>query len=154
MNLKRSLAIMVAFSFLIQYYFMPLVMVDRVSNFTNNTGKFYMSVAMALCMGVLEVFMHDMALSLGTWHYYAGLIGLLVVVTSFYRKQKYITDKEYLKGMIEHHSMAVLTSKEIMMKSEDKHVKEFAKHVVKQQEAEINYMNRMLGKKVKKNRIK
>jgi uncharacterized protein (DUF305 family) len=56
----------------------------------------------------------------------------------------YIDDEEYLKEMIEHHSMAILTSDEILQKTSSKRVKKLAESILTTQEKEIEYMKQLL----------
>ena len=58
-----------------------------------------------------------------------------------------INDKEYLKEMIEHHSMALLTSEEIETKSSNYKVKKLAKNIINNQTNEIEYMRKLLKEK-------
>jgi uncharacterized protein (DUF305 family) len=71
------------------------------------------------------------------------LIGTMIYV---YRNQIGINDKQYLEGMIEHHSMAILTSQEIIKKSDDYNVLKLAKTIVQQQEDEIKKMREIISK--------
>jgi uncharacterized protein (DUF305 family) len=61
-----------------------------------------------------------------------------------YRNQIYIEDKDYLEEMIEHHSMAILTSDEILQKTKSERVKKLAETIVTTQEKEIEYMKQLL----------
>ena len=56
----------------------------------------------------------------------------------------YIDDKEYLKEMIEHHSMALLTSEEILQKTSSERVKKLAETIVETQQKEIDYMRDLI----------
>jgi uncharacterized protein (DUF305 family) len=47
--------------------------------------------------------------------------------------------------MIEHHSMALLTSNEILQKTSSERVKRLAENIISTQEAEIEYMNNLLN---------
>ena len=49
--------------------------------------------------------------------------------------------------MIEHHSMALLTSQEILKKTDDYDVSKLAKNIIQTQEDEIKIMRRLLEKK-------
>ena len=55
-----------------------------------------------------------------------GLIMVVIFITCI-RKQLFITEKQYISGMIPHHSMAILTSEEIVKKSNNREVSELAK---------------------------
>jgi hypothetical protein len=131
-------------SFIIQYFIMSAVMVDKWSNITNSIGKVYMATLMAL---FIEVVMHDhqySVFSLNTYLITAALIGTTIYL---YRKQMGINDKQYLAGMIEHHSMALLTSEEIVNKTDDYNVAKLAKNIIQTQTDEIREMRELLAKK-------
>jgi hypothetical protein len=73
------------------------------------------------------------------------LIGLPLIIFSFVsiRYQFLITDKQFLLGMIPHHSMAVHMSKQLVNK--ETKFKDFAKGIIHQQEKEIEFMKRYLS---------
>jgi Ca2+/Na+ antiporter len=125
---------------------MPVIMVETISDVTNSLGKTYMAVIMGICMLFLEVFMHDHQYSVFSTYLYIGLIIVLAVFIYLYRKQVAIKDKQYLEGMIEHHSMALLTSKEILKKTDDYNIAKLAKNIIEAQENEIKLMRGLLNK--------
>ncbi len=137
---------MMILSFIIQFLVMSLIMSNSVGNITFSVGKFYISVIMALLMGLVEVFMFDLHMygHFVSLSYYLSLSLALFVFLYLYRNQMYIYDEDYLKEMIEHHSMALLTSEEILQKTNSERVKKLAENIVSTQEAEINYMNQLL----------
>ena len=110
MKLIYSLWFMMIGSFIIQIMFMSGIMTNSYKNITFSIGKFYMSVIMALLMGLLEVLMYDNHMNALSVYYYLSLGFLLVTFIYLYRNQVYIEDKDYLNEMIEHHSMALLRS--------------------------------------------
>jgi uncharacterized protein (DUF305 family) len=57
-----------------------------------------------------------------------------------------IKDKQYLEGMIEHHSMALLTSKEILKKTDDYNIAKLAKNIIQTQKDEIREMGELVKK--------
>ena len=57
-----------------------------------------------------------------------------------------VNDKEYLKGMIEHHSMALHTSDEILKKTDNYHIAKLAKNIIQKQQDELREMNDLLQK--------
>ena len=63
-----------------------------------------------------------------------------------YRNQVAIYDKEYLKGMIEHHSMALLTSEEILKKTDNYDIAKLAKNIIQTQQDEIREMEGLVKK--------
>ena len=145
MNLFHSVWFMLVGSFFIQFVLMSLIMSNSISNITFSVGKFYISVIMALLMGLLEVFMYDFNSMSGiSAPYYLSLIFALCVFLYLYRSQAYIYEKQYLEEMIEHHSMALLTSEEIQQKTNNERVKKLAENIVTTQEAEIKYMKQLI----------
>ena len=140
MKLIYSLWFMMISSFIIQMFVMSSIMTNSYKNITFSLGKFYMSVIMALLMGILEVLMYDNHMNTLSVYYYLSLFFVLVTFIYLYRNQIYINDKDYLNEMIEHHSMALLTSEEILQKTNSEKVKKIAENIVTTQEKEIEYM--------------
>jgi hypothetical protein len=137
-------------SFLIQYYAMPVIMTNKTENITNSVGKVYMSVIMAAMMGLLEVLL-PMDMGPKSAHHVASgaasfglfVLGLSTILGAFiylYKKQIGVNDVNYLSEMIEHHSMAVLTSGEIIKKTKNPKVKKLAKQILAKQKEEIKIM--------------
>jgi len=144
MEIIYSLWFMMIGSFIIEMIFMSSIMTNSYKNITFSLGKFYMSVIMALLMGLLEVLMYDIHMNMISLYYYLILFFMLSVFIYLYRNQIYIRDKDYLEEMIEHHSMAILTSEEILQKTESERVKKLAENIIDVQEKEIDYMKELL----------
>ena len=115
-----------------------------MANITNSLGKVYLSIIMGLYMMFLEIMMHDHQYNVFSMKYYIIIGCLLGFFIYLYRTQKYITDKEYLKEMIEHHSMALLTSNKILEKTDNYNVSKLAKNIIQKQEDEIRDMKGLL----------
>jgi len=144
MDLQFSVTFMVIGSFIIQMIFMSFIMTNYPQNITFSTGKFYMSCIMGLLMGLLEVLMHDVYMITISIYYYLFFIFFLFIFVYLYRNQMYIEDKDYLNEMIEHHSMALLTSEEILQKQPSERVKKLAENIISTQEKEIEYMRQLI----------
>ena len=119
-------------------------MINRRSEITNNLGKAYMSLIMGISMVFLEVMMHDHQYRVFSLNLYLILAAALGVCIYLYRKQVAIRDKQYLEGMIEHHSMALLTSEEILKKTDNYDVAKLAKNIIQTQKDEIMTMKDLL----------
>jgi len=145
--MRYSITIMVIGSFLIQYYIMSFLMTNDKKNIKNSLGKFYISGIMGLLMGILEVAMSDLSMMKISFKYYIPLVLILGCFVVAYRNQFYILDNEYLKEMIEHHSMAIFTSSEILDKTSDYDVAKIAKNIIENQNDEIIRMNELLSKR-------
>ena len=146
MKLSNSIIIMFIGSFIIQYFIMPPIMVNDRIYITNNIGKAYMGIFMGLCMVVLEIMMHDHQYGVLSVNWYAILVSLLALLIYLYRNQIAINDKQYLEGMIEHHSMALFTSDEILKKTDNYDIAKLAKNIKSQQTDELRVMNKLVNK--------
>jgi hypothetical protein len=133
-------------SFLIQYFLMPPIMVSNRRYITNNLGKAYMAVIMAIFMVFLEVMMHDHQYHILSFNLYTILAVGLVLFVYLYRNQIAIDDKQYLEGMIEHHSMGIFTSEEILNKTNDYNIAKLAKNIIQTQKDEIREMRELISK--------
>ena len=145
MNLQHGVIFMVIGSFIVQYVIMSAIMTNSYVNITNSMGKLYLSSIMAFMMGILEVFMHDSSHHTTHTSYYVPLFIGLAVALILYRFQIGVTDKQYLNEMIEHHSMAILTSDEILKKTSNYHVRRLASQIAETQQAEIKQMKEMIA---------
>ena len=146
MKIFHTLAIMFIGSFIIQYFFMSTIMTNSVENISNSLGKVYLSIIMGLYMMILEIIMHDHQYDVFSMRYYIIFGCLLGFFIYLYRTQKYISDSEYLKEMIEHHSMALLTSNKILEKTDDYNIAKLAKNIIQTQQDEIREMKELLQK--------
>ena len=140
MRILHTIFLMFIASFIVQYFLMSSIMANNFSNITNNLGKVYLSVIMGLYMVAIEIMMHDHQYNVFSVKYYGVLIFLLGIFIYLYRNQIAINDKQYLEEMIEHHSMALLTSNEILKKTDDYNITKLAKNIIQKQEDEISIM--------------
>jgi len=146
MRMVHTLVVMVVGSFLVQYFMMSFVMANKVSQITNNLGKLYVSIMMGLVMGILEVIMHDMTYNTLSFKLYV-ILGLSTMICIYlYKTQLFIDDIQYLDGMVEHHSMALLTSNKILEKSNNYEVVALAKNIIQTQKDEIVKMGKIKHK--------
>ena len=146
MKITHTMIIMFIGSFIIQYFLMPPIMISNTKYFTNNIGKAYSATIMAISMVILEIMMRDHQYHVLSLNLYLILFGLLAMFIYLYRKQIGINDKQYLEGMIEHHSMALLTSEEILKKTDNYDIAKLAKNIISQQTDELRTMNDLLKK--------
>jgi Ca2+/Na+ antiporter len=144
-DLLLSVLIMFFGSFIIQFGLMSMIMTDNFSNITISIGKIYLSLIMAFSMVVLELFMFYM--------HNKSIYNIIYIILCFipiiyliylYRNQEYIYDNDYLKEMIEHHSMAVLTSSNISFKTKNENVRNLANNIINVQKKEINEMKKII----------
>jgi hypothetical protein len=145
MDLWVSFWFMMVSSFVVQMSVMSLIMTNSYSDITFSVGKFYMATIMALLMGALEVLMYDIHMRTLSLAYYLAIFFLLVVFIYLYRNQVYVSDKDYLLEMIEHHSMALLTSDaRLDAELSSPRVQTLAKNIKDTQTREIAYMKQLI----------
>ena len=146
MKMMVGMIIMFVTTFMSQYFLMPPIFINNLNLHTNNLGKVYLSAFMGLFMVLVEAALHDYqyhVFSLKTYILLAIGLGLFFYL---YRNQVAVTDKEYLNGMIEHHSMAIFTSEEILKKTDNYDVAKLAKNIIQTQKDEIREMERLVKK--------
>lgn len=134
---------MLTASFITMYVVMYLHTYETGHVFFSAT-RLYMTVLMICPMALIMLgFMHKM--------YENRKINAVIVVAFiavfsislvFVRSQTFIGDVHYMKGMIPHHSIAILTSKRA--KITDPEVRELADNIIKAQEEEIAQMKELI----------
>ena len=119
---------------------MSYVMTNDIKNITHSNGKIYMSAIMGLFMVVLGVLLNNKI----DKKQLLIFTGCLILFIYLYKIQFGIDEKNYLQEMIEHHSMALLTSKQILKKTKNSVISNFATKILTTQEKEIDDMHYML----------
>jgi hypothetical protein len=146
MKLTHTMVVMFIGSFMIQYFLMPPIMVSNTIYITNNIGKAYLATIMGISMILLEIMMRDHQYHVLSVNWYVILFGLLAMFVYLYRKQIAIDDKQYLEGMIEHHSMALFTSEELLKKTDNYDISKLAKNIIEKQTDELRSMRELVAK--------
>jgi len=147
---------MVVFSFLVQYSIMSYTMTSNPHYVTNSLGKFYSAMMMAFLMGWLEVLLNILLMKKShpqhpqhppyvSWIMLVVLTVLSIVFYLLYRYQVGINDNQYMREMIEHHSMAIQTSQELLKRNDvNPDVRSIASSIVTAQTEEISTLKRLL----------
>ncbi|HWJ60350.1 MAG TPA: DUF305 domain-containing protein [Acidimicrobiales bacterium] len=73
----------------------------------------------------------------------AGGVALMAVALFLSRSQRFVDDREYMKGMVPHHSIAILTSEHADL--DDQRVCELANGIIKAQREEIAEMDWLIN---------
>lgn len=107
--------------------------------------RFYMALLMGAAMAIIMLgFMWKMhgnlKLNLGI---IAGALLLFSAALWLSRSQYFVDDPEYMKGMIPHHSIAILTSERADI--DDLRVRELADEIIKAQRREIKEMEWLIN---------
>ena len=111
--------------------------IDNWSDFRFSLNDFYM---VGLMTGWMLFFMGLFALKIRT-----GIFGLILIAVFFalIRTQAFVTEIQYLKGMIPHHSMAILMSKRLEKKPNS--IQHLLDQIIQTQKKEIIIMKQYLG---------
>lgn len=141
----RIFALTLVISFMLMYVVMFLN-VDQANHIYLSMTRFYMTTMMIAVMAVL------MVLTMGMM-YKNKKLNLIIMIASAtvfglslagVRTQTFVGDVQYMKGMIPHHSIAILTSKNAKIK--DPEVRKLADGIIATQEKEIAEMKRILAR--------
>ena len=128
-SLRFDVIYMLITGFILQYYVMSMI---ATNSFDNEYSR-----------GYHVRFLSHKMLTI-TYSYYIPLFTALITFIWLYRTQIGVNDKQYLNEMIEHHSMALLTSEQILEKTKNPQVKNLANKIINTQKREIQQMNKML----------
>ena len=131
---------MLVVSFIFMYGIMFLN-VDDTSHIYLSMTRTYMSLLMVATMAV------TMMLMMGKMYHNKRVNRIIIlsavvvfaVVLTCLRQQVFVGDIQYMKGMIPHHSSAIMTSKHADIK--DPAVKKLSEQIIKSQEEEIALMS-------------
>ncbi|GAA4904763.1 MULTISPECIES: DUF305 domain-containing protein [Mucilaginibacter] len=135
--------IMLALSFMIMYAVMYLNVYEWDHIYLNLT-RFYMTLLMICPMAVLMLMMMRNMYTDRKKNFLIMVFSIVIFGTALWgvRLQIAVGDIQWMKGMIPHHSIAVLTSKNAELK--DPEVRKLADSIVKAQQAEIIQMKKMI----------
>ena len=111
--------------------------IDKLDDFRFSLNDFYMT---GLMTGWMLFFM-----GLFTLNIHKAMGGLMVAVVFFalIRTQLFVTEVQFLRGMIPHHSMAVMLSKRLEKKPNS--IQHLLDQIIQTQEKQIVIMKSYLG---------
>ena len=142
-NNYKTLFLMLGISFVIMYSVM-FFNVDRLNHIYLSMTRLYMAILMVAPMAILMLGL--------MWKMFENKKTNIIIILSCIvifslalaglRTQTPISDEQYMKAMIPHHSSAILTSQEANI--EDPEVKELAESIIEAQEREIAQMKEIL----------
>ena len=131
-------------SFIIMYGVMFLN-VDEADHIYLSMTRLYMTLMMVTAMALLMLAMMRMIYKNRKLNVIIILSSTAVFILSLIgvRTQSFVGDVQYMKGMIPHHSIAIMTSKNANIK--DPEVRKLADGIFAAQEKEIAQMKRILA---------
>lgn len=141
-NAYRTFALMLAASFVLMYAVMFLN-VDRPAHIYLSTTRTYMTLLMVAPMAVLMLlFMphmyKDKARNVLILVGSAAVFGLALLGL---RTQTLVSDEQYMRAMIPHHSSAIMVSQQAEL--QDPELRQLAQDIIRAQEREIAQMERI-----------
>jgi len=161
--MSPELAILIMFiaSFIIGYVTMPIILGSSSPYVRFHKNKIFGALLMAFTMALVELFMHIGMLSMGKAIVYSVVIVLGCFIMKFLiQQQLFITKRDYLEGMIEHHAMGIamarkfeyideygkfLTMPPIIEQQTNKEIADLSKSIVSTQYNEIKLMDKLLN---------
>ena len=141
----KKFTLMMIISFFIMYVVMFLN-VDSIDHYHTSTTRIYMAILMVAPMAIVMMTMmgkmyRNKKKNAGI---VAGAIIVFIVILTALRTQTPVSDVQYMKAMIPHHSSAIMTSKHANIK--DPEVRKLADSIIASQEREIRQMEALLNR--------
>lgn len=125
-------------------YFLMYLNIYEISHFEFSQTRIFMAIMMGAVMAVVML--------LFMWNMYtnkkvnAAILGSAAIVFALMlflvRSQSTVDDTSWMRAMIPHHSIAILTSERANL--EDPRVQELADEIIEAQEREIQEMNDLI----------
>lgn len=144
LNPHAAILIMFTASVFIGYYTMPIIL-GYTSPYTRySSNKMLSALLMGILMALIEVLMHSGMLSVQVLiAYIIVLVVSALLVIALLQNQTLVDDRDFLRGMIEHHAMGVkMSEKFTSLPLND--ISRLANNIVSSQTVEIHQMEKML----------
>jgi hypothetical protein len=142
----RKLLLMATGSFVAMYVLMYM-MVDAFTDVYPNINQLYMAAMMTAPMVVIELlFMRAMFSNRRANVIIIAAAALTLIASiTLLRRQAGVSDTEFLRSMIPHHSAAVLMCERAPLK--DAEIKELCRGIISSQQGEIDWMKQKLARR-------
>ncbi len=139
----KMFVVMMVISFFIMYVVMFLN-IDKLAHYHTSATRIYMALLMVAPMGIVMMLMMGKMYPNKKYNTSIIIASIIVfgVVLAALRTQTPISDVQYMKAMIPHHSSAIMVSKHANLK--DLEVKQLSEQIIKSQEEEIAKMEAIL----------
>ncbi|CAN5219151.1 DUF305 domain-containing protein [soil metagenome] len=139
----KKFILMMAISFFIMYLVMFLN-IDKSDHYYTSATRIYMALLMVAPMAVVMMLMMGKMYPNKKYNTSIIICSIIVfgVVLAALRTQTPISDVQYMKAMIPHHSSAIMVSKHANIK--DPEVKQLSEGIIASQEKEIAEMKSII----------
>lgn len=131
--------LMIVFSYLLTSNNVMLTFRNGVYNHLN---KAYMALLMGVVMALIFYILLLFQGHFSKWLVITTILVIILVI--LIRQQTRVNDEQFLKGMIEHHDMALLMSDRIKEKTNKNNIYRFADWIIERQQEEIDYIKYLL----------
>ena len=141
----HHLGIMTALSFIAMYILM-YAMVNSFGDVFNNVNQVYMAGLMAAPMVLIELGVMRGMYADRRKNIIIAAISVVALIAFFLliRQQVAVTDRQFLRSMIPHHSGAILMCRNATITSPE--IRELCRTIIAGQEKEINQMKALLDR--------
>jgi uncharacterized protein (DUF305 family) len=139
----RHLAIMAVLSF-ISMYILMYAMVNTIGDVFNNFNQIYMAGLMTAPMVLIELAVMRAMYQDKRRNALIITVSMIALLGFFFliRQQAAISDQQFLRSMIPHHSGAMLMCERASI--QDPEIKQLCTNIISSQQAEINQMEAIL----------
>ncbi|MFA5071559.1 MAG: DUF305 domain-containing protein [Candidatus Pacearchaeota archaeon] len=132
----------------VHFFAMYLLMYSMVDNFSNiypNFNQFYMAGIMTSPMLILEIALMNKMYPNKKLNFLIVMLSIILFITLFLfvRNQTAISDEQFLKSMIPHHSAAILMCEKAQIT--DAEIKDLCERIISNQQSEIEFMKTKLS---------
>lgn len=134
----RSIFLMILLSIVVSYFVLSNVML--IGPIYNDLNKLYMSLLMGTSMGAIAVVTMPFQKKSYSIALFGASIVASVILIMMIRQQVFIDKTQFSKGMIQHHEMAILMSRQVLKHTANPTVKRLAENIINSQEKEIDQM--------------
>lgn len=137
--------IMMIISFIVMYIVMFLNM-DAIGHYHTSLTRIYMALLMVTPMALVMVMLMSKMYPNKKMNVAIIITSLVIFVVTLIalRTQVPVSDIQYMKAMIPHHSSAIMTSKNAAIS--DTEVKKLSEQIIRSQEKEIAEMEALIKK--------
>ena len=139
----KKFGVMMVISIFVMYFAM-FVNMDKLDDYHTSLTRVYMALIMVAPMAVIMItMMGSMYPNKGTNRIIVvSAIVIFIASLAGLRSQAPVSDIQYMKAMIPHHSSAIMTSKHVDIR--DPEVKQLSEQIIKSQQREIHQMEQIL----------
>ena len=142
------------------YYFITILVVSRIAGmlstmniWANDIGDvrfhmndFYMVILITSWITIIGYLLAQKTMQIPKSGFIFAIVTVILTMIAI-RKQIFVSDNQYLNGLIPYNSMGILMAKKIKDKTKDERVKKLAENLIILKTNEIDYVKQLLREK-------